>query len=285
MFDRRMVVGGALAAGLVGVAGARAAVPGLADLAQRSGGRLGVFALDTGSGRSIGHDADSRYALCSTFKVLLGAAVLARVDAGGLALDTPLAFTDADVLAYAPVTKQHLATHRLTVAEACAAAIELSDNSAANLLLHRIGGPAGLTRFIRGAGDNITRLDRYETALNLVPPGEVRDTTTPRAMAGLLQTLLLGKTLLPQSRKQLLRWMVACQTGKAKLRAGLPAGWLVGDKTGNSGDGKINDAAIAIPPHRSPILIASYLDAPKLDAAAVDAIHAGVGRAVAAALG
>lgn len=280
MLDRRQMVGGALAAGFVLATGAHAAEPDLAAVARRSGGRLGVFALDTGTGRHIGIDADSRYALCSTFKAALAAAVLSAVEAGKLSLDTPLRFTDADVLDYAPVVKKHLARHELTVGQACAAAVEWSDNSAANLLLARIGGPAGLTRFIRRAGDKLTRLDRTEPMLNRVAPGEVHDTTTPAAMVGLMRALLLGGVLRPDSRERLIGWMRACQTGKTKLRAGLPPDWRVGDKTGNSGDGKVNDIAIAWPPHRAPILIASYLDAPKLAPAAADAIHADVARAV-----
>lgn len=283
MLDRRAMLGGALAAGVTLATGVIAAEPDLAAIAWRSGGRLGVFALDTGSGRHIGVDAGSRYALCSTFKAALAAAVLSAVEAGALSLDTPLSFTDADVLDYAPVVKQHLAARSLTVAEACAAAVEVSDNSAANLLLARIGGPAGLTRFIRRAGDKVTRLDRTEPALNRVAPGEVHDTTTPAAMVGLLRALLLGNALRPESRHRLIGWMRACRTGKTKLRVGLPADWTVGDKTGNSGDGKVNDVAICWPPNRKPVLIASYLDAPGLSPEAADAIHADVGRAVARA--
>jgi beta-lactamase class A len=281
MLDRRQMMGGALAAGVVFATGVRAAEPDLAAIARRSGGRLGLFALDTGSGRHIGIDADSRYAMCSTFKATLAAAVLHAVETGKLALDTPLRFTQADVLDYAPVVKKHLAQHQLTVEQACAAAVELSDNSAANLLLAQIGGPAGLTRFIRRTGDRVTRLDRTEPLLNRVAPGEVHDTTTPAAMVGLLRALLLGKVLGPDSRKRLIGWMVACETGKTKLRAGLPPDWRVGDKTGNSGDGKVNDIAICWPPKRAPILIACYLDAPRLSPAAADAIHADVGGVVA----
>lgn len=288
MVDRRTLLAGLAAFSAFPAAiatGKSIDTPTLAAIARRSGGRLGVAALDTGSGRRIGIDAGSRYALCSTFKVPLAGAVLARVDAGALTLDTPIAFTQADMLDYAPAVKQHLATHSLTIGEACAGAVELSDNSAANLLLKRIGGPAGLTRFMRRAGDPVSRLDHYETALNRVGPGEVHDTTTPDAMVDLLRALLLGHTLTPASRNQLAAWMIACETGKAKLRAGLPPSWRAGDKTGNSGDGKVNDIAIAWPPRRAPIVIASYLDAPGLADDAVNAVHADVARAVVAALG
>ncbi|HVI98549.1 MAG TPA: class A beta-lactamase [Sphingomonas sp.] len=290
MLGRRLVVGGLLATGLAACrSGAPEAhddiapSPDLAAVAAHTGGRLGVAALDTATGRAIGHDAGSRYALCSTFKAPLAAAILARVDAGAMTLDDQLSFTDADLLDYAPVVKAHLGTHTLTVREACAGAVELSDNSAANLLLERIGGPAGLTRFMRAAGDPVSRLDRYETALNLVAPGEVHDTTTPAAMIGLLRALLLGDVLSPSSRTQLIDWMVAGKTGGALLRAGLPADWRVGDKTGRSGEGAVNDVAICWPPRRAPILIASYLYAPGLSADQAGAIHADVARAVASA--
>jgi beta-lactamase class A len=297
MLDRRAFVAGIAAVGLAGT-GSRSmaetndgssaedqAIRALSAIRASTGGRLGVAALDTGSGRRFGLDAESRYAMCSTFKMTLAAAVLVRAAAGRLTLDTPLPFTDADVLDYAPVVKQHLASHSLTVGEACAGAVEWSDNSAANLLLAQVGGPAGLTRFIRRIGDPITRLDRTEPTLNTVPPGDERDTTTPAAMVGLMRTLLLGPILRPADRERLIGWMVACQTGKTKLRAGLPADWRVGDKTGNNGGGVVNDIAIAWPPGRAPILIACYLDAPSPDDAQASAVHAGVAEVVAKTFG
>jgi len=285
MLDRRAFLVGVTGLGVAGRAladdkGEDRTGRALAAIGASTGGRLGVAALDTGSGQQIGLGAESRYALCSTFKVPLVAAVLAKVAAGGLTLQTQLPFTDADVLDYAPAVKQHLAAHGLSVGEACAAAIEWSDNSAANLLLAQIGGPPGLTAFMRRAGDPVTRLDRIEPALNDVPPGDGRDTTTPAAMIGLMRALLLGRILRPIDRQRLVGWMVACQTGKEKLRAGLPVGWRVGDKTGNSGDGKVNDIAIAWPPGRRPILIACYLDAPGLSEAQVNAVHVGVAEVV-----
>ncbi|MCM8730090.1 class A beta-lactamase [Hephaestia sp. GCM10023244] len=289
MLDRRVVVGGLMALGAAGCHRATApqdvaASPDLAAIATKTGGRLGVAALDTGSGRRLGHDPDSRYALCSTFKMPLAAAVLARVDTGALALDDRLPFTDADLLEHAPAVREHLAERAIAVGDACAGAVERSDNSAANLLLRRIGGPEALTHFMRAAGDPVSRLDRYETALNLVGPGEVHDTTTPTAMIGLMHALLLGNVLTPPSRAQLIAWLVAGQTGGALLRAGLPPAWRVGDKTGRSGEGAVNDIAIAWPPGRAPILIASYLYAPKLSADQANAVHADVARVVAAVL-
>lgn len=247
------------------------------------GGRLGVAALDTGSGRRLLHDENSRYAMASTFKLALAAAILAEVEAGRLALDQEIAVTRADLVPYAPVVEAGLERGRLPVERLCAAIVEVSDNAAANLLLARIGGPAGLTRFCRANGDTVTRLDRTETALNSNLPGDPRDTTSPAAMVGLMRTLLVGDALRPASRARLIGWMEGASTGLQRLRAGLPAGWRVGDKTGNGANGAANDLAIAWPPGRAPILIACYQSGGNADLATRDAIHANVARAVAAA--
>ena len=252
-----------------------------AELGQRA--RLGVAALDTGSGRTLRFDAGSRYAMCSTFKLALAAAILAAVDRGGIRLDDDLSFGRDDLLDYAPVVRANVGRGKLSVARLCAAIVEVSDNSAANLLLRRIGGPAGLTAFIRRSGDRVTRLDRYEEELNTNLPGDPRDTTTPAAMLGLMQTLLLGNTLTPRSRARLIGWMEGATTGLRRLRAGLPPGWRAGDKTGNGANGAANDLAIAWPPERPPILIASYISDAEVDDAARHAAHASVGRIVAGA--
>ena len=252
-----------------------------AELGQRA--RLGVAALDTGSGRTLGFDADSRYAMCSTFKVPLAAAILADVEAGRLRLSDDIAFERADLLDHAPVVRAHLARGRLSVERLCAAIVEVSDNSAANLLLRRIGGPAQLTAFIRRSGDRVTRLDRYEEELNTYLPRDPRDTTTPAAMLGLMQALLLGDVLTPASRARLTGWMEGATTGLRRLRAGLPPGWTAGDKTGNGARGASNDIAITWPPNRRPILIASYMSGVEVDDAAKHAAHANVGRIVSAA--
>lgn len=245
-------------------------------------GRLGVFALDTGAGRSLGHDADGRYAMCSTFKVALAALILAEAERGALSLDQELAFSRDDLLGNSPVVEANLSRGRLPVGQLGAAIVEVSDNAAANLLLARIGGPAGLTRFIRRCGDRVTRLDRPETALNSNIPGDPRDTTSPAAMVGLLRNLLLGNVLRPASRARLSGWMEGARTGLDRLRAGLPQGWRVGDKTGTGNDAN-DDIAIAIPPGRAPILIASYTTGSNGDTAARNAVHAEVARSVAAA--
>ena len=288
MLDRRTFVAGtaAFVAGCSSASGDSAeARPGLellrAELGQRA--RLGVAALDTGTGRRVAFDADSRYAMCSTFKLPLAAAILGAADRGVLSLSDEIRFGEADLLTHAPVVRAHMRRGRLPIERLCGAIIEISDNSAANLLLRRIGGPADLTRFIRSAGDRVTRLDRYEEELNANLPGDPRDTTTPAAMLGLMQNLLLGNLLRPASRMRLIGWMQGATTGLRRLRAGLPPGWRAGDKTGNGANGAANDIAIAWPPDRPPILIASYMSGVEVDDNARHAAHATVGRLVAAA--
>ncbi|CAN5730062.1 class A beta-lactamase [soil metagenome] len=223
-----------------------------------SGGRLGVCILDTATGRRVGHRVDERFPMCSTFKLLAAACVLQRVDAGHEQLARPIAIPRSAILAHSPLTEPRVGG-RMTMAELCEAAITQSDNAAANLMLASFGGPAGLTRYLRTLGDSTTRLDRNEPTLNESTPGDPRDTTTPAAMLGLLQTLLLGKALKPASRDQLRDWLLANKTGDGRLRARLPAGWRVGDKTGSGAHGSHNDVGIVWPPGRPPLLVATYL--------------------------
>lgn len=230
-----------------------------ARLERAGGGRLGVAVLDTGNGRRAGHRERERFPMCSTFKVALVAATLGRAESGTEALAQHVAYGEGDLLSYSPVTRAHVAEGGMTVEGLCAAAITYSDNTAANLLLARQGGPAGLTRFVRTLGDRTTRFDRIEPALNAAIPGDQRDTTTPRAMLELLQRFLLANDVLAaESRARLERWLAACATGGARLRAGLPADWAVGDKTGSGDHGASNDVAIARPPGRAPILIVVF---------------------------
>ncbi|CCE01197.1 class A beta-lactamase [Bradyrhizobium sp. STM 3809] len=257
----------------------------IAGIETDSGGRLGVALLDTASGALSGHRLDERFPMCSTFKALLAAAILAKVDAGAEQLSRRLPITQADILAYAPVTKLHVSTSGLAIGELCEAAVTLSDNTAANLLLATLDGPAGLTRAIRGFGDAITRLDRIEPALNESVPDDPRDTTTPAAMARTLAKLTTGNALSASSRDVLNGWLLGCKTGAAKLRAGLPASWRVGDKTGSGERGSSNDVAVIWPAGRAPVIVTSYLTETKASDDKRNAAHAAVGRAVAAALG
>ncbi|WP_368562330.1 class A beta-lactamase [Pseudoxanthomonas sp. UTMC 1351] len=231
----------------------------LATLERRHGGRLGVSVLDMESGRRIGHRADERFPMLSTFKFLAAAQVLARVDQGEERLDRRVVYTKDDLVAYSPVTEQHAGEHGMTLAELCHAAVTVSDNTAGNLLLASFGGPAGLTAFARSLGDEVTRLDRIETELNEAIPGDPRDTTTPAAMLEDMRALLVGDVLSPASRTQLADWLIATTTGDQRIRTGLPAGWRVGDKTGTSNNGVTNDIGIAWPPgRRAPLLITAY---------------------------
>jgi beta-lactamase class A len=268
MMDRRRFAMGVSATGFLRLGGpalAESPTDAFSRIEKESGGRLGVAALDTRNGQRLGHRMDERFAMCSTFKLLAAGAVLARVDAGKEKLDRLVRFSAADVLSYAPIAKDHVATG-MTVAALCEAAITVSDNTAANLLLASFGGPAGLTAFVRTLGDNVTRLDRIETALNEAVPGDPRDTTTPAAMLADIQALVLGDALSEKSREQLKQWLLANKTGAGRLRAGVPEGWIVADKTGTGEHGTNNDVGVLYPPDRPPIIVTVYVtqsDAPE----------------------
>ncbi|MDB4995938.1 MAG: Beta-lactamase, partial [Myxococcaceae bacterium] len=253
----------------------------LAEIEARIGGRVGVFALDTGTGRQLAHRPDERFAMCSTFKWALAAAVLARIDRGELSLEDHVPYGPTDLLEYAPITREHVGVGSMTVDALARAAVTVSDNTAANLLLAKIGGPAGLTELVRSLGDVVTRLDRDEPTLNENEPGDPRDTTSPRAMVDVMRKVLCGDALSPGSRARLLGWLRASETGKDRLRAGLPKDWSVGDKTGTGMHGAVNDVAIAVPPRRAPVLVAVYLSEGTAALAALVAAHADIGRLVA----
>ncbi len=230
----------------------------IARVEGRIGGRMGVYAAAFGESSAVEYRADERFALCSTFKWVLVAQVLAHVDRGALRLDQRLPLAQADLLEYAPVTRAHVAEGSMTIEALSRAAIVQSDNTAGNLLLKLVGGPGGFTDFVRSLGDSTTRLDRFEPALNSNEQGDARDTTSPRAMVGLLHALLFGDALTAASGARLLGWMDACETGKARIRAAFPPSWVVGDKTGTGEHGACNDVAIARPPRRASILMAIY---------------------------
>ena len=253
----------------------------LAEIEQRVGGRVGVFALDTGTGRELARRADERFAMCSTFKWVLAAAALARVERAELSLDERVPYGSSDLLEHAPAARAHLADGSMTVDALAQASVAVSDNTTANLLLAKIGGPAGLTQYVRSVGDSVTRLDRDEPTLNSNEPGDVRDTTSPRAMVGLMRRILCGDALSPAGRDRLMGWLRACETGKERLRAGLPQDWVVGDKTGSGPRSTINDVAIAVPPGRAPVLIAAYMSEGPSGLRVLQAAHAEVGRVVA----
>ena len=278
---------------MLAAAAALAAVPAHADkvtgaiaaLEKQNGGRLGLVALDTGSGRRIAYRAQERFPLCSTYKLLTVAAVLHGVDKGAVTLDQRIAYGQADLLDYAPVTRKNLDAGFMTVGALSAAALEWSDNTAANLLLRVIGGPQGWTGFARSLGDRVSRLDRTEPTLNTAIPGDPRDTTTPQAMVADLQAVLLGDALTQSSRAQLNAWLLASRIDDALLRAGLPAGWRVGDKSGAGGQGTRNDIGILYPPGAAPILAAVYYTETTQPMAASNRLIADCGRIIAEEFG
>lgn len=253
----------------------------LAEIERASGGRLGVFAIDTGTGKELWHRPDERFSMCSTFKWVLVAAVLEQIARGALSFEQRVSFGEPDLLEYAPVAQKHLADGSMTIEALAEGSITLSDNTAANLLLRTIGGPACLTQFIRDQGDSVTRLDRVEPLLNTNHPGDPRDTTSPRAMAHLMRRLLCERALPEPYRARLLGWMHACETGTNRLRAGFPPDWVVGDKTGSGLHNAINDVAFASPPHRAPIVVAAYLSGGSSTKEALEAVHAKVAQLVA----
>jgi beta-lactamase class A len=224
----------------------------------RIGGRIGMAALDTSHGKRVDYRADERFPMCSTFKFLAAAAVLKHVDEKKDKLERFVPYGAKEIQEYGPVTKEHLKDGGMTLGALCAAAIEQSDNTAGNLLLNAIGGPAGLTNFARILGDRMTRLDRIEPDLNSAIPGDERDTTTPAAICSDMQRLLLGDTLSEASRRQLEDWLQRNETGGPMIRAGVPKNWIIGDKTGRGSNGATNDIAIVRPPGRAPILLAIY---------------------------
>ncbi|WP_255484903.1 class A beta-lactamase [Acidovorax sp. JMULE5] len=258
----------------------------LAHIERTAQGRLGVAMLDTGSGLALGWRQDERFAMASTFKAVLAGWMLALVDQGKERLDARVHFAKADVVAYSPVSGPRAGDGGgLTVGELCSATVSLSDNTAANLLLARHGGPAGFTAFVRSLGDSITRLDRTEPTLNEAKVGDPRDTTTPLAMLQTLRKLTLGDVLTPPSRAWLQRWLMETSTGDKRLRAGVP-GWKVGDKTGTASDsGTANDVAVMWPPAGgAPVLVTCYLTRSTVKPEQRDAAIAQVARAVATAI-
>jgi beta-lactamase class A len=255
----------------------------LARLEKTCGGRLGVAVLDTSSGERTGHRADERFAMCSTFKMLLVAAVLQRTDAGREHLDRAVSIPAKPLVFNSPLTEEH-AGAEMTVSGLCHASITRSDNTAANLLLTTLGGPDGITQFARSIGDTITRLDRTETSLNEALPGDPRDTTSPTAMIGNLRTLLLGNVLSAASRDQLVQWMIENKYGDERLRAALPHDWRAGDKTGSNGETTTNDVAIFWPVHQAPVLVTAYLTECAGPETKRNAVLAEVGRLVISSL-
>jgi beta-lactamase class A len=250
---------------------------------KRVGGRLGVHILDSQSGRRIGYEDGARFAMASTFKLPLAAALLWQSDRGAFSIDRALPISKTDLLDNSPELEARLqrGDTTMTVRELCAAAVVLSDNTAANLLLAGIGGPPAFTQFMRNLGDEVTRLDRNEPTLNDNVPDDPRDTTTPRAMTDSMLRIFTQDILSLPSRAMLIDWLTAGRRGLDRVRAGLPKDWQAGDKSGTGANAAFNDLAIVYPPGRRPIFVSVYMSGSQKPPAELAAAQADIGRLIA----
>ncbi|GBQ70802.1 beta-lactamase class A [Ameyamaea chiangmaiensis NBRC 103196] len=286
MLDRRTFAAGSVALAAGPAFGASAPFAALVSYERASGGRIGVYARNMGTGRTLSWRSGERFVLCSTFKASLVALVLRRVDQhqDDLAANVPLTSEDVPDW-HAPVARENLSRGFMTVREMCDAAVRFSDNSCANLLLRRVGGPPAVTALWRSVGDIESRLDDGEPDVNRTPPGGVGNTTTPSAMAHSFGALVLGDTLIDSSKRLLTGWLLANTTGTNRLRGGLPSSWRVADKTGNNARDVAADVAIAWPPGGAPVIIAAYTRGGAPTAALFETVFRAVGQEVGATLG
>lgn len=237
------------------------AIEQLKGIEHRLSARIGVHAKNLETGRIFQHRPDERFAMCSTFKASLAGLCLRRADQGQLDLGEQLAFGASDMLPTSHVTSEYVSTGNMAIRELCRAIVEHSDNTAANLLLERIGGPAAMTQFFRDIGDATSRLDRIEMALNSNIPGDERDTTSPVVMAENLRQLTIGTDqLTPPSRKLLIQWMRNEQNGQNRIRAAVPSNWIVANKPGTSVNGAANDIAVLWSPEGVPFIVTVFID-------------------------
>jgi beta-lactamase class A len=258
---------------------AGAAQAQLTKLEQALAGRLGVFALNTANGKQLSYRADEYFPMCSTFKVILASAILKRSTQIDGLMYQRIKYQQSDLVTYSPITERYV-KDGMTVDALCAAAIQYSDNTASNLLMQILGGPGAVTTFARSIGDRQFRLDRWETALNSSIPGDRRDTSTPNAMATSLQRLAFGDALEPRLQLQLRVWLQGNTTGAARIRAGVPAEWQVGDKTGTGDYGTANDIGLLWPSRRAPVVVAIYTTQAAKDAKARNDVIASAARIV-----
>jgi len=291
MLDKRQFARGIAALSALALSAPARALAQAADklteaftrIEAESGGRLGVAVFDSESGMQTGYRGDERFPMCSTSKLLTVAAILKRIDTGKLAWDRRIAYRQSDLVSYSPVTEHHV-DDGMSVLELCEAALTMSDNTAANLLIGELGGPSAVTSFARSLGDQVTRLDRIEPELNEARPGDPRDTTSPLAIASNLRTITRADILNDISAGRLISWLLSNKTGDARLRAGLPRNWRVGDKTGSGGNGTTNDVAVFWPTSRNAIYLSAYLTETAAPQVAREATLAAVARAVADAV-
>ena len=254
----------------------------LATLEQQHQGRIGVALYQPDTGLSYGYRAEERFPFASTFKALLAAAVLQRSEFDPQWLQRVVHYRADDLLSYAPITRPHLA-HGMSREALAIASVQYSDNTAANLLLEALGGLDEFNRFVAALGDQKFRLDRQEPDLNSALPGDNRDTTTPAAIATTLSRLTLGNGLAAPQQARFNAWLKGNTTGDAAIRAGVPSGWIVGDKTGGGGYGTTNDIAVLWPPQGTPLVLALYFTQPSPDAKPRQAVLAEATRLVLAA--
>lgn len=251
------------------------------ELTEHGKTQIGVMALNTADGATLGFAEDRRFTMASTFKFSLAAHVLREIDRGRLSLTERLALSETDMVAHAPVSERFLETGSMTINQLCAAAVIYSDNPAANVLLRATGGPEGLTQFWQSIGDSTSRLDHFELALNQIRPNDQRDTTTARAMVTTMRRILLGSVLSRASRDRLTDWLVAAKTGDKRLCGGMPSGWRCGNKTGTTPHRLVNDLAIAWPDGASaPVLIALYVASEQRVMTDLETLHRGIARRV-----
>jgi beta-lactamase class A len=283
--SRRALIGTALAVALAPRAQAASVYVAFADYEAATGGRLFLYAQNITSGEILAHRPDERVVMCSTFKASLAACVLARIDQGRERRDRMVTFGASDIEDYAPVAKAKLSLGELSVGDLCQGMLEMSDSTCANLLLTAIGGPAALTAFWRNMGDDVSRLDHTEPVLNRSRPGDLHDTTSPRAMAGDIRQMLLGERLSHGSRAQLQDWMALRKAGSTALRDALPAPWRVVDRTGSNGTDAAGHIGVAWPQSDRPIVFSAYTQGGTPTSSQLDAIFAEVGRAIGQDLG
>lgn len=251
---------------------------------QSTGGRVGVALVDEYENVLLEHRGAERFAFCSTFKLFLAGMVLDGSRAGAWSLDDRLPVAKADLVSHSPATESFVQRGSIPMGDAARAAVVLGDNTAANLLIAKVGGIQAFNDWMKRHFDGTTHLDRLETDLNQNLAGDPRDTSTPRQIARSAAGLVLGHWL-PDDERQILRnWLVESSTGVDRIRAGLPPGWIVGDKTGTCGGGgrdANNDLAFILPngPKGQGYVLAVYLDDPKGSAAQANAAIASIARA------
>ncbi|TNH41791.1 class A beta-lactamase [Photorhabdus luminescens] len=226
---------------------------------QTLNARIGVAVIDTASDKIVSYRGNERFPLNSTFKALLCGVLLSEVDKGKVALTDAIQFNKTELVEYSPVSEKFVAPASMNWQQLCSAAVSYSDNTAANLIAKKVGGPAAMNLFFSGLGDSVTHLDRYEPELNSAIPGDERDTTTPVAVSQTLQKLTLGEVLKPSSRQQLVEWMRDDKVADALLRSVLPAGWKIADKTGAGDYGSRSIISIVWPKNSSPLIVAIYI--------------------------